>query len=301
MTKIDWDVLLGAFDGVAADSDVSGLLSALSFGDGEVQLSSRTTGAREAFMRSLEAVPPTNGSLPFEAAHRVIGGGMRDRALEPVRAAVEAETATTSGVVERLVDTLRDGSNGSRDTLQSELHEPVGRLLAGLQAPALRSGLQGGVEPEVRFPAAVSADLAPAIVASRSQPQDEGSTAGTVLRTIGMVTGVGPVITGLLKLFGGGGSAGEPLYSPIPFSLPEQMSVESGLAQDRSFVDIGYAAQGGPRALGAMASPSRAPQIQIQVNAMDSRSFADHSEEIARAVREAMLRSHSLNDVIAEI
>jgi hypothetical protein len=34
---------------------------------------------------------------------------------------------------------------------------------------------------------------------------------------------------------------------------------------------------------------------------MDSRSFADHSDEIARAVREAMLRSHSLNDVIAEI
>jgi hypothetical protein len=34
---------------------------------------------------------------------------------------------------------------------------------------------------------------------------------------------------------------------------------------------------------------------------MDSKSFLDHSDEIAQAVREAMLSSHSLNDVIADL
>ena len=41
--------------------------------------------------------------------------------------------------------------------------------------------------------------------------------------------------------------------------------------------------------------------VQIQVNAMDSRSFMDHSTDIANAVRQALLNSHSLGDVIAEL
>jgi len=45
----------------------------------------------------------------------------------------------------------------------------------------------------------------------------------------------------------------------------------------------------------------QAPQITVQVQAVDSRSFLDHSEEIARAVREAMLNSHALNDVVSEV
>jgi hypothetical protein len=39
----------------------------------------------------------------------------------------------------------------------------------------------------------------------------------------------------------------------------------------------------------------------VQVQAMDSRSFMDHSDEIARAVREALLNAHSLGDVMSEL
>ena len=42
-------------------------------------------------------------------------------------------------------------------------------------------------------------------------------------------------------------------------------------------------------------------QVTVQVQAMDSRSFLDHSEEIARAVRQAMLNSHGINDVVTEL
>jgi hypothetical protein len=34
---------------------------------------------------------------------------------------------------------------------------------------------------------------------------------------------------------------------------------------------------------------------------MDSRSFLDHSDDIARAVRDAMLNMHALNDVVSEL
>ena len=43
------------------------------------------------------------------------------------------------------------------------------------------------------------------------------------------------------------------------------------------------------------AAPS---QITVQVQAMDSQSFLDHSSDIALAVRQAMLQSSVLNDVI---
>ena len=41
-------------------------------------------------------------------------------------------------------------------------------------------------------------------------------------------------------------------------------------------------------------------QITVQVQAMDSRSFLDHSADIAMAVRQAMLESSVLNDVVRE-
>jgi hypothetical protein len=49
------------------------------------------------------------------------------------------------------------------------------------------------------------------------------------------------------------------------------------------------------------ARPSAATQVTVQVQAMDSKSFLDHREEIARAVRQAVLSSHSLNDALRDV
>ena len=49
------------------------------------------------------------------------------------------------------------------------------------------------------------------------------------------------------------------------------------------------------------AAPVYAPAVTVQVQAMDSRSFLDHSNEIARAVREAILNSHALGSVVSEL
>ena len=145
---------------------------------------------------------------------------------------------------------------------------------------------------------------APVAVVNRDASERGDSTAVNVVKTIGTVTGVGPLVTGLMKLFGGGGSdAAQDAAPMLPFSLPEQISVEAGLAPDRSFVPVSYSLGGVARSAITQQPVNSTPATQVHVNvqAMDSRSFLDHSDDIARAVRDAMLRSHSLNDVVAEM
>jgi hypothetical protein len=48
-------------------------------------------------------------------------------------------------------------------------------------------------------------------------------------------------------------------------------------------------------------SSQQGQSILVQVQAMDSQSFMDHSSDIAQAVRQAMLNLHSVNDVIADL
>jgi hypothetical protein len=49
------------------------------------------------------------------------------------------------------------------------------------------------------------------------------------------------------------------------------------------------------------ASSSQAPNITVQVQAMDSQSFLNRSQDIALAVRQAMLETTVLNDVIRQV
>jgi hypothetical protein len=122
----------------------------------------------------------------------------------------------------------------------------------------------------------------------------------TLLKTAAMMTGVGPVVTGLMKLFGS--DEPEPRPTLEKFSSPAPVSVEAGLTQDRRYSAIRYGTDGTPE---SMESPSRRsselPTVQINIQAMDSQSFLDRQDDIARAVREAMLHSSSLNDVVLEL
>ena len=52
---------------------------------------------------------------------------------------------------------------------------------------------------------------------------------------------------------------------------------------------------------GYASSGAYAPQITVNVQAMDSRSFLDRSTDIAAAVRHAMLNSNSINDVVNDL
>ena len=119
-----------------------------------------------------------------------------------------------------------------------------------------------------------------------------GSAAGRISDIFSKVSGNGlglsPLLSGLVKLFGGGNPEPVPVLTPYtkPASIDFDGSISnSGAAEARTFAQATGSGQ----------------QITIQVQAMDSRSFLDHSEEIARAVREAMLNSHALNDVVNDL
>ncbi len=162
------------------------------------------------------------------------------------------------------------------------------------------------------------------------------SIASTVLKS-GL--GMAPLIGGLLGLFGGGDSAVAPALTK--YAMPASIGFEgadTGSSLGSADYDqmglprvYGVGASGGttngfasPAGTGASGLTSLsgssggtgqapngnsggaggnapAPQITVNVQAMDARSFLDRSSDIAAAVRDAMLNSNSINDVVNDL
>jgi len=140
-------------------------------------------------------------------------------------------------------------------------------------------------------------------LAQDSQTRNGGGTAGAVSDAVSAASqflGGGlslmPLASLFSSLFGGGQSQPAPL---VPYSLPPSLSLQS----TTNYQSVDWGENGVPRAAGGgMANaPSNTPQITVQVQAMDSQSFLDHSADIAQAVRQAMLNMNSLNDVITNL
>jgi hypothetical protein len=128
-----------------------------------------------------------------------------------------------------------------------------------------------------------------------------GTTAQSVLNSINQFFGAGlglsPLISGIASLFGGGGSSAPAAL--VRFALPPAVQEQAGISEaaPTSASGIDYGAGGVARSTTpAAAAPA---QITVQVQAMDSQSFLDHSQDIALAVRQAMLESSVLSDVIS--
>ena len=135
--------------------------------------------------------------------------------------------------------------------------------------------------------------------------------------------GILSLIGGLIGLFGGGASAPPDLEkyampSPISFSSAETGSGLSASDFDQMGAPRMYsapaeapAAAGGGVASSSLGGPGGgtsgsagntvAPQISVTVQTMDAQSFLDHSDQIAKAVRGAMLNLSSINDVVGEL
>jgi hypothetical protein len=108
-----------------------------------------------------------------------------------------------------------------------------------------------------------------------------------------------PLLRGLFSLFGGGSSSDNTPAPLASYVAPPAVRVEGGVVPGQvAPVALDRDDMGNVRPLQATQSSS---QITVNVQAMDSRSFVDHSEDIARAVRRAMLESSSLNDVVSEL
>ena len=160
------------------------------------------------------------------------------------------------------------------------------------------------------------------VTASSTAESASAQTGGNSLSILATVfksaLGMAPLAAGLVKLFGGGGTAEEP--APLTkYALPQSIGFQGADAMG-GIQAVDYDQMGTPRAYGAPrftaggvafstrgddsgapASTGAAPQITVNVQAMDSRSFLDHSQQIAYAVRDAMLNLNALNDVVTEL
>lgn len=118
------------------------------------------------------------------------------------------------------------------------------------------------------------------------------------LNTASGLLGGGLSLMPLVSLFSGlfgGGESQQP--APLtPYTLPPSLNLES----TTNYQPVSWGETGLPRAAGG-AAPSAAQQITVQVQAMDSQSFLDHSTDIAQAVRQAMLNMNSLNDLVTNL
>lgn len=147
---------------------------------------------------------------------------------------------------------------------------------------------------------AAANNVAPAKVSTSVSSAQDSSTGETILRTAAMMTGVGPIVTGLMKLFRSGDP--EPVPALERFQAAPSVSVEAGLSASREYGAIRYAQGGLPDTAGvSQPSATQTQTIQVNIQAFDSQSFLDRQDDIARAVREAMLHSNSLNDVVLEL
>jgi hypothetical protein len=124
-----------------------------------------------------------------------------------------------------------------------------------------------------------------------------GSALGSVLRS-----GLGLVPLGL-KLAGLFRSRPAEPAPPQFYSLPPSLSLEVANTENSlsGFPRVDRGDAGRMRAVAPEPRTVVQPQITVQVSAMDSRSFLDRSEDIARAVRDAMLHMHPVNDFISEL
>ncbi len=147
---------------------------------------------------------------------------------------------------------------------------------------------------------AVTQNAEATLKSTSSGPSSSGSSA---LDTAGSVVasmfenrlGLSPLISGLVSLFsGGGGSTAPPALST--YTAPESVQFEGDVYRSANTTDWG--GSGGTDT--GRAVPTNT-QITVQVNAMDSQSFLDHSQDIANAVRQAMLNSNALNDVVNDL
>jgi hypothetical protein len=154
-------------------------------------------------------------------------------------------------------------------------------------------------------PTPVAATKTP--TATTTSSNDGGSTLGSVASTVLTSRfGLAPLISGLVSLFSGGDTpAPAPLVkyampAAIDFQAAESQGRMTGLDYDQTGMARGYAPAGASGGAGVSANGS-SPQITVNVQAMDARSFLDRSNDIALAVRDAMLNLNAINDVVNEL
>lgn len=177
------------------------------------------------------------------------------------------------------------------EALRPSAASEAGRSFAWAFPLSLLSGLGGGLAREV--------------AKSLAGPKEhrESSAAGWLWRGIGGGFGLVPLIAGLWGLFGGRKQQELPELARYVLPPPVRVAAAYQEGSRNPWVgEVNYDERSRPRAAGLSTGSDAGPrQVVVQVNALDTQSFLDRSDEIALAVRRAMLNMNPLNDVVADL
>ncbi len=158
--------------------------------------------------------------------------------------------------------------------------------------PLLSSpGLGGGI----------AQNLAKSLVPANERTDD--NSAGWFWKGIAGGLGFAPLLAGLWGLFGGRKQPELPELTRYVLPTPVRIAAAYQEGSRTAWVgEVSYDERSRPRAAGLSLGSDRGPQqVVVQVNALDTQSFLDRSDDIALAVRRAMLNMNPLNDLVAEL
>jgi hypothetical protein len=209
---------------------------------------------------------------------------------EAVAAATGSRERWPGGDVVLQVKT--EGSAGTPAAVASVVAEAV-QSLTGAAAPAageasVQTLAGSGVETLSSLASSASGAVQPLVSMLPGQSSSGGSS---------WVQWLNPIVGGLLSLFGGGGSEPAPAVL-MPYERAEKQQYKAGFGESGGDVvmPVDYGQNGLTRPNVGQSGQS----IVVQVQAMDSKSFLDHTPEIAQAVKRALLESEGLPAAMSE-
>lgn len=117
---------------------------------------------------------------------------------------------------------------------------------------------------------------------------------------LGALGGIGSVVSSIFKLFGGGGSSAKTLPPLVEFNLPNPLAQTVYVSSTGSTRYDGTSVETPLKPQASTGIYTNSGQITTPSSSSSS-TPANQSTQIAQAVKNALLTSSSLNDVIAEI
>jgi hypothetical protein len=253
-------------------------------------------GSLTSILSKLLAATKTSTAKPIASLRGLLPAGQKIH--------TDSSGSSTSGGVSARDFVPISGGSASSQTASAA----GGSFDAGSFANQFQKAADGGGKTV----AGATAAQALRILAKRAAaPKSTGNPISNILSKIpGVSLAISPIISGIIGLFGGHNNT---LPALTPFVLPSSVRLDAAIGPKDQFLPASHGANGLPKLNGvaavtqsnASAQQTSAQQINAQqINVappLDSRFFLDHSDQIALAVKDAMLHSSSLNDVITDL
>lgn len=199
-------------------------------------------------------------------------------------AATSVSSTTISSATAQAGSNVSTTGYGTYDS--DNQYQGVSRLFSGGSSSS--SGGSSGGNPLLDL-------FAPGAAGAVNAATSSESTAEKIASFLPM----GGLIEGLIGMFGGGSSTPAPL---VKYAMPAAADFTANLNADGSTSAADFSQDGTPRTYGSSTGGGGAggnsTPINLTINALDSQSILNRADDIAAAVRGAMLNGNSINDVI---